>query len=291
MIDDVSIGGREQVADWIEITLLARGAKQIGNDELYRLAAEEIGVNEAEVNLAVLEMKRRGNHLRTGYPFEVLSVAVRRRDDGIAQPYSALLLLTPESVARQSVARECTTEMEVLFERITESAVANLWGEDGRALRFGWPSEIGRPQEFSEAILWLARRIGIQEGAGFRPPRRKDGGVDVVGWRPFSDGRGGVPIVLVQCTLQSDIRPKARDVDTRVWASWLSMDFDPITALAVPQSIRTGVLWDELALHGMVLDRIRLAGLVKQETQVAGLETWNESVMRELAPMLRGAES
>lgn len=290
MLADLVVQGREQTADWIETTLLARGPRPIGNDELYRLAEEEAQVGAPQIGLALGVMKRRADLLGQKYPFQLHDVAVRCRQGASNYPYASLLLLTPEGVARQTVIKESTVETEVLFECLTEAAVSNLWGEDGRALRFGWPSDVGRPQEFNAAVLWLAEQMGLEPGSGYRPPRRKDGGVDVVAWRPFPDFRGGIPIVLVQCTLQSDILTKASDVDTRVWASWLALDFDPITALAVPQTIPSGVVWDQLAIRGMVLERMRISDLIDRRSTIIGAHEWTASVISQLAPLMAGSD-
>jgi hypothetical protein len=181
--------------------------------------------------------------------------------------------------------------MEILFERITEFALSQIWGDGGCALRFGWPSDVGRPQEFPLAIAWLAEKLGLEPGSGYRPPSRKDGGVDVVAWRPFPDQRTGFPLILAQCTLQAELVSKASDVDVRVWASWLKMDVDPVTALVFPQTLPTGVLWDQLSLRSMVIDRIRLTGLLGVDQVVEGMREWVDLTVGELQQLLQGAES
>ena len=92
--------------------------------------------------------------------------------------------------------------------------------------------------------------------------RRKDGGVDIVAWRPFPDGRSGFPVVLVQCTLQQEILSKAADVDVRNWAGWLTLDTDPMIALAVPGTIPSDETWNEIAARSLILERVRLVGLI-----------------------------
>jgi hypothetical protein len=290
MTGDLSVRGREAIADWIETTLVARGTRQIGSDALFEFASSEVGASMPQVNLGLHTMKLRSDLLGNAYPFFVHDLAVRALPGAALTPYVALLYLTSDGVARQVVHRASTSEMEVLFERITELALRHLWGDGGRSLRFGWPSDAGRPPEFHAAISWLADKMGIASGVGYRPPMRKDGGVDVVAWRPFADRRSGFPIVLAQCTLQADLVSKATDVDTRVWASWLVLDVDPVTALAVPQTIPPGVLWDQLALRCMVFDRIRIAGLLPQETTVEGLASWVKETSAVLSACLEGAE-
>ncbi|HEV2891459.1 MAG TPA: hypothetical protein VGX28_13895 [Frankiaceae bacterium] len=258
---DLRASGREQVADWIETSLLVRGTRQLGLDRLHRIALDEVGAGPAAVSLAIRVMSRRGAVLGDHYPFEVSDVAVRARPTAPEATYSGLLLMTPDSPARQVAGADPPTGTILLFERIAVAAAIAMLGPSGRAVRFGWPSDEGRPPEFAYAIEWLAGLMGIKPGSAYRPPRRRDGGVDVVAWRPFPDGRSGFPVMLVQCTLQHDILPKAGDIDVRYWAGWLTLDADPMVALAVPQTIPQGVVWDELALRSLVLERVRLAGL------------------------------
>lgn len=281
--------GAERIADWLETTLLCRGTTQLGLDATQELAKAVVGADAAAVNLALTTMRRRADTLGSHYPFHVMDVAVRAKQHALASPYAALLLLTSGGVARQSVAQETSSAMEILFEKLTAEACANLWGEQGRALRFGYPSEDGRPAQFPQAIEWLADRLGLSVGSGYRQPRRRDGGVDVVAWRPFPDRRSGLPLLLVQCTLQAELLTKANDVDVRLWSSWLSLDFDPLTALAVPQTIPANTpVWSELALKGLVLDRLRLAGMLPPDTMTVHTE-WTAAVVSDLRGFLGGA--
>ncbi|MGI8792305.1 MAG: hypothetical protein ACR2H3_03890, partial [Acidimicrobiales bacterium] len=208
-----------------------------------------------------------------------------------SMPYSALLLLTSGGPARQLLNPAPTAEMAEVFEDLVVAASAALLGPGANAVRFGWPSKIGRPPEFYGAIEWLAGRMGIKPGSAYRPPRRKDGGVDVVAWHPFPDGRSGFPVMLVQCTLQGEVITKASDVDTRYWAGWLTLDNEPATALAIPQTIPAGVIWDEVAVRTLILERIRIAGLLGTAIAHVGLDDLVASQLAELSELLGAAES
>jgi hypothetical protein len=107
--------------------------------------------------------------------------------------------------------------------------------------------------------------MGTRLGRAYRPPRRKDGGVDVVGWRQFPDRKPGFPIILVQCTLERDFVHKSRDIDRRIWAGWLAFDVDPLTALAIPHIVAREEDWREMAANVIVLDRIRLTSLLRDD--------------------------
>ena len=283
---------RDTLADWIECALLVRKTRPLGFDALYNYVARLTGGGPAEVGLAVKEMVRRAHVLGAGYPFEVVGdVAVRARPEAEVTPYAALLLLSSGGPVRQHLFAVPTPEMAIFFETLTSIAVAAMWGSAGKAVRFGWPSDVGRPPEFDQAVAWLAERTGTPVGAGYRQPRRKDGGVDVVAWRPFPDGRPGFPILLVQCTLQDNLVAKASDVDARLWGSWLSMDLDPVVALATPLTIRRGTVWDELALKGMVFERLRLAGLVPLDAFTSEDAVWCSTTVDALRDEMGDAES
>ena len=178
------------------------------------------------------------------------------------------MLLLSSSHAPYRITHAGFSAGAALFEKITCLAAPALLGPGAKAIRFGWPSEVGRPHDFPSAIGWLAALMGIKPGRAYRPPRRQDGGVDVIAWRPFGDAKPGFPMVLVQCTLERDFIHKSRDVDLRTWAGWLAFDTDPTAVLAIPHSVPKDEDWREMAANVVVLDRIRLALLLQQAGEV-----------------------
>lgn len=258
---DIQIDSREDVADWIETTLVIRQSP-IGIDELNSLAKDDCGLDPSQVGLGLRVMRVRQSTLSESYPFKISDIYAKYEDGPETGAYVPLLLLTPGSPYRQLIAPNPSSQMTELFEKLVVEAMLNLLGPKSQAIRFGWPSDVGRPERFGEAIDWLAQLMGIRSGTAFRPPLRKDGGVDVVAWRPFPDKKIGFPIVLVQCTVQKDVVPKARDIDLRNWSGWLALDIDPLTVLAIPGTIARTEDWNEIALRSITLDRIRIAPLV-----------------------------
>ncbi len=287
---DIEVENREQVADWVETTLIARNGP-IGIDALAECARQDCAIDDAKLSTGLQVMRRRARLLGTTYPFELTKIAVRPQFAATSSIYTALLLLSPGAPLRQLTGSKPTNDMAVLFERITVDATKALLGSSSDAVRFGWPSDQGRPERFSEAIEWLAKRMGVESGSAFRPPKRKDGGVDVVAWRSFPDGRKGFPVSLVQCTLQKDIVPKSRDIDLRIWSGWLTLVVDPITILAIPGTINSNEDWDEIAVRSLILDRIRIADLLSGHALVN--YEWGESFTRgamdQISEQLAGA--
>jgi hypothetical protein len=288
---DLEISTTEAIADWIETSMLVSSSGHFGRDKLDDLAATEIGAPPMKVAMAIDTMAKRATVLGSTYPFAVSDLAVLRRKSRHAGHYAALLFLTPGSVARQTVRAWETAEMGELLEEITETALANFWGPGGCALSFGYPSKHGRPETFDQAVVWLAAKIGLEAGRGYRPPRRKDGGVDVVAWRKFADHRPGFPIALAQCTIQAETFTKTSDIDLRLWASWLAMDSDPLSLLVIPGTIRSaGPDWRQLTTVVMVIDRIRLMDLLSRGSEDGGDLDWATETISALRPLLRAAE-
>ncbi|GAB3052887.1 hypothetical protein GCM10027053_11480 [Intrasporangium mesophilum] len=261
----MTIRGRDRIADWIETALVVRGPRPLGLDRLYEYFEASIGLESQLVNTGIREMARRAALLGDRYPFTLHGeYAVQCSQTATSSTYTTIALMAPGNPVRQYLSAAPDESMAVIFENVVAQAAGKLWGAAGLALRFGWPSDVGRPPEFDLAIRWLAEKLGVEVGQGYRQPRRKDGGVDVVAWRPFPDGRPGFPVLLVQCTLQENLLAKGMDVDTRLWGSWLAMDVDPTMALATPTALPPGIIWSELALKYMVLDRNRIVGLAER---------------------------
>lgn len=249
------------IADWIEMEALSRGSA-LGGDAIREIASS-LGLGEVDVALATAVIHGRSSVLGKFYPFRVGGGGIAARDDAPLSYWAALLCLSSISQVRS----QRIAAASVLFEKVVGEAMESFFGPRTRAVRFGWPSDVGRPQAFPDAVRWLAGLMSAPVGSAYRPPSVKDGGVDVVAWRPFGDSRSGFPVALVQCTLERDFRHKAADIDLRVWSGWLALDSDPISVLAVPEVVPSSQDWDSLATRVVVLDRLRLVLMLCDRTQ------------------------
>jgi hypothetical protein len=175
-----------------------------------------------------------------------------------------MLFLTPKAGLFTSGATWNLEKASQLFEDLTEKALSNFFGSKTHTANFGFPSRSGRPAEFSAAVEWLSKKTNIRLGNAFRPPRKKDGGVDLFVWKSFSDNQPGIPVMLVQCTIKEDFINKIGDIDLRLWANWLSSDIEPLVALAVPGVVTKDEVWSEITTRGILLDRMRLTELAAE---------------------------
>lgn len=246
------------LADWIEVNA----------DELGFTTVTETGISHAltqrgapaaqdAVAGAIAVMRRRSLGLGDSYPFAAGRRRLSHRPGKSNDLYRALAGLSV--VSHQVLLPSELTSLATAFEEVASEILASTWGSAGRALHFGWPTRAGRPKSFPLAVTWLARRLNLEEGSGYRPPERQDGGADLIAWNRLADG-STADVRLGQCTISRDIDRKARDIDTDLWQTWIEFPRSPTVALVVPHqvAIRTPIS-ESLRKRGfLVLDRTRL---------------------------------
>lgn len=232
----------------------------IGLAQLPSALSDKFDASTTNFPYAVQQLAWRSKALGVAYPFRVTDTAFSQSGDTPATDYYKALLLLTSSLSNR-LGGQTVENTSVIFERVVCAAMARFLGEPTHVLRFGWPYENGRPDQFGEAIRWAAERMRIRVGAGYRQPRRRDGGVDVIAWRPFPDGRPGFPIALIQCTVEEDVVGKSRDIDLGLWSSWLGFDTAPMCVLAVPSTVARNEDWNEVAVNAVLLERLRLSWL------------------------------
>lgn len=250
----------DSVADLIEILLVCGSLSSLPQRKVHE-RLELWGVSGTEFALGVNTMAKRSKTLGEAYPFEVSAAAIKSLTTASNSTYGALLLMT-SGITHLQIPVKQRPLLTLCLEYVVEDCLRRLYGPQTRALRFGHPSDHGRPQGFPESVLWLGQQLGVKVVSGhYRDPRRQDGGLDVVVWRPFPDGLDGFPILLVQATIERKFAHKANDINARLWGLLLGLDADPPTALAIPGTVSSRNLWEEVSTRSVLLDRIRLAGL------------------------------
>ena len=206
-----------------------------------------------------MEIDRRQRIAGLAYPFVKENSSVRVRSTSSSEFYKFLLLLSlKKSPLRKG---KKYNEVDELFDKVVGEAVKNHFGNGTKILRFGWPPSEKRPHNFKKALDWLSGETGVRTGNNTGTPKNKDGGVDIVAWKPFLDNRTAFLIALVQCTVQLDWFPKAKDIHDMLWLARLDTARPAILSLAIPFIIETNYdKWDDLRrLVNLVFDRLRLS--------------------------------
>lgn len=265
-MSDYSPTSADDVADCLETYVLSSTHSATGISRLQEFADQYLQVGDAAFTFAVNRMRQRKETLGKCYPFDFDIGTIVRNPSWLTFAYTHFLLLSGSALVGVDRGDSALSGPEQWFEEISLESIVAWLGQGAMGLRFGWPSDCGRPPEFPEAIRWLSGKMRIELGTAYRPPIRKDGGVDVIAWRPFGDNRSGFPILLVQCTLQKDLVSKARDIDVQNWSGWLALDRPPMTALATPRIVPESTdRWNQLSRQTLVFERIRLSHLYPGE--------------------------
>ena len=263
----------EVVADAIELELLTGQANARPMSWVRAASVASRDAKATDIDLAVSTIHRRAQLLGEKYPIEVTNGGLRRRRGSGRSTYEAMLLVTTGNLSVNFPVAHLVGAAE-MFEHIVTDASRVLLGDGAKAVRFGYPGDPGRPPEFPLAIPWLVKQMKLKGGTAYRDPARKDGGVDVVAWRPFPDGRPGFPIQLIQVTLEKNFSHKAGDINARLWSLLLGLDVDPTAVLAIPRTLPEDKRWAEVATRAILLERMRIAGLCEGHPPLLAEQRW-----------------
>jgi len=272
----------EIIADALELIASCTRGRPIS----LGVAQEQIvkfGGTSQQVLDAFSKLTSRSTVLGDKYPVKVTAEYLQVDVDLWESPYLLMMSFAGSSQFRGLPSWSLESSAK-LFEVVSENCLGDFFGESTRSRNFGHPSDVGRPSEFGEAVKWISTQMKVPLGSGYRPPRRKDGGVDIFVWREFKDDYPGVPILLIQCTISDNFQNKIGDIDTRLWASWLSSDIDPLVGLCVPQIVDKFEDWNVITTRGLLFDRARLVMMGPRKIE---LDSISRGYMKELMKEFR----
>ena len=289
-------GDEELSREQIRRILTGEPLEHPSEEQVEEVGIEEMTRYERRIDSLLMEVERRAAEAPRIYPFRVEDRLVSRVAVVGGLAYRFLLWLSLKNAPFRDDRLE---EVEEPFDDLSRAALVVLVGPDGDAKLFAqrYAVEDGtdelRPDGFPEAIAWLRGHLKLREGQGSAhqaenedgerdeggdgdaqaetstgdeeardlPLRTyNDGGVDVVAWRHFQDGRAGFPVLLAQCTVQEKWRGKTRDVSLELWRSWIDFPTPPQKLLVIPFAIPENASWwrDRNRLAGMILGAGRM---------------------------------
>ena len=270
------------LADWAEAAMFVEDRNNLSRASLRTRLRASLFIDEEDldfnVDLLLSEIERRKRCAGAIYPFDWTGIGLSRTLVPDEAPYEFLLWLAVSPVYREEKRFD---EIDELFDRLVKQALIVYLGPNSMGMRFGFPSSDGRPSGFPEAVKWLANTLQLQPGSGVPRPQIKDGGVDVVVWHPFRDGRSGFVVILCQCTVASNWTPKAKDIVPSIWKAWVDFGREPLTAIAVPFALPPAFdRWDEVRRTvNIILDRMRLVELIEVSgvEDLVSIREWNDN--------------
>jgi hypothetical protein len=195
-------------ADWLELRAIGSSRRKstlaellsgldVGRDEESEDSADADAERDRLKAEVLDEIDRRINCIGASYPFRlgrrgaVLEFVAPA--DNVGAIYLFCLFLShiaDRSIVPADLAPEADNRVRDLVQVCCTVAAAGH--VEGEASCFGWPRKDGLP--FLDALKTLYKRIGEgaphDEAPAGAPVYIKDGGIDVIAWRPAVDGMG-----------------------------------------------------------------------------------------------------
>jgi len=262
------------LAEFIEAELV------FSEDDYYSLTEIRnlfpFGNQPSDDELAFLfgEIERRSLQFGSKYPFLVDDRGILIVDNPMDPLYKVLLLLSLKGTPMRT--RGEYARSDELFDAISREAFKAEQGPNAQAISFGWPPRGDRPAKFDAAVEWAASAMDIETRGTWIPDHLRDGGVDVIVWRPFPDRRTGFQVTLVQNTVQLSFSKKPYDVRPHNWFLWWKVGTPPQVGFAVPFALPQPDIWWEVVAEAatVVMDRGRIMASL-QDTDPSRWLEWS----------------
>ena len=262
-----------ELADFAELTSWQNNSTSTTSlsESLGRLEENDYsaGVPEEEetdrfVETAYAEIEQREETCRDGYPFTMThqgyTLSVNRNTDNHKHiVYKYLLLATRLNMKDNRV--HANIDGALLFEYLAAEVARNYLGERAESLVFGTAAG---SSGFSSKINDLCKKM--KEGGKFRThsnatQNTKDGKLDIVVWKPFTDDREGKLIVFGQCKTGTSYNDQLTHLQP---ISFCTKWFDsfpavlPVRAFFVSEALSRNSWYNDASDAGLLFDRCRI---------------------------------
>jgi hypothetical protein len=267
------------LADWLELLALSSAKRESSILSLGDVAditqdteAEDIGdfdaTVEAIISRVTTEIEDRVRQLRTAYPFEINTagtvLTLRENINTGAAVYLFCLLISHVSnsslLDNFDLTNEAQTGRDIFQICATLSAAGYC---EGPAVSFGWPrrDRSGFAAKLAETYASFGDGTPRAIPQPAAPERIKDGGIDVIAWRPTTDGLPGTFYLLGQVASGHLWRTKTvlKDIGFFHWA-WFEVEpvSLPTGAMFVPFCITdTGESATDFADQAFVINKMQ----------------------------------
>lgn len=292
-----------QLADWAELRAL-RGDRTLSCEALARALRRPSQISEEQAREAArevfveVEWRRRvcaSAPIPGRYPFKISDgMLVHTGGSGASGSAYRFMLLTC-SWSMASTSRTLSKiDPTKTFERLCEGALREFAGQAKSgthdAVCFGTASG----KKASEDDKVFQRKVNdlcqtIFEGGGARERRRQpgagDGGLDVVSWRGFGDGRPGQLILFAQCKTGVHWRTHLGTLNPSAFCEKYLRERPvvmPIQTFMIPWSLAGEESWRDTCLSGgLILDRCRIASMARglPSELLTECENWSSAAL------------
>lgn len=273
---------RHELADFIELTCWRDGRASATHFSrlLGRLEENDYSISgvpeeetlERTIEEAYEEIEHRYTACRGGYPFRIENNGYSITYDyqsGNPRHYVYQYLLLATRLNMNNNRNHAGIDGTLLFEKVAAETAREYFGSHAESLVFGTAAG---ESSFESKVNDLCNRL--QEGGGFqanRPIRTtaRDGKLDVVVWKPFTDGFPGKLIGFGQCKTGTHYRDSLTQLQPMAFRDkWLrsAIVVPPVRMFFVTEALssskdeRTDIAIDA----GLLFDRCRIVDFCNQ---------------------------
>lgn len=304
----VSSGHLSQIADWMELKAIHSRLRQATESDLRGML--DLQDDSADVqDQSELDERAEGiidsvfdelGHRRlaagSGYPFELndWATSLKTCRDGLSTAHNVYLFcllvsqLRYKALIASAVFDDFEDAVPELFQQCSNVAAGAF--VSGQSMSFGSP----RPDHsgFLQALQETYRRLGegtpvLQAPTGVST-QTKDGGVDIIAWRPWPDRLPGKLYLVGQCASGRNWRSKSvMGALPAFHGDWFTSlpSSPPIAAMFIPfpaerdyaprsgtayADERHGFYHSQTRAMGLILDRFRISMLVDRALHRSG---------------------
>ena len=252
--------------DWLEGSVLFEDDEELSASQVVDLLCDSGVYKEQDfawemVSNAWRELKRRGDYLGIGSPLEIGKLRLKRL--GEWRNFSAYSFCIILSYAKWypkwagGFGADFTKQGE-LFEALTKESLNALF-PGWEIHSTGWTRT--HTSKLGQVVREIAAQLGepLGEVGLWVDEKKHEAGLDLLCYRPFPDGRVGVPVILLQCASGMHWDGKLHTPRLEIWNKLVSFASEPKKGFAMPYSVSDSEFRRSCTLvNGVFLDRYRL---------------------------------
>ena len=281
------------ICDWIEGSVLFDDEDLSKTDVVDILRKEEV-YDDPDLAMQLVdptwnELERRLKWIGGEGPFSFFRQTIKSERSWKEDPAHSfcILLSMTQCYAGWStrLGNADYSEQGKLFESLTKASIENQF-TDWKVYQTGWSRT--HIVKFSEIVDEIANRLGEIKGSiePWANPDGKDGGLDLLCYRPFLDNRGGLPVYLMQCASGKYWSDKVHTPKLETWTKVISFMATPRKALAIPFALIDKEFKTQCnQVDGMLLDRYRILAAANYNTEWVP-NSLKEEIINWIAPRL-----
>lgn len=252
------------LADWIEGSLLFQESVEIISqvDVADTLLDDERYVDQEfaleGVKNAWFELRRREQAIGLVHSISIDKRRINKRSTWRDYPAHAFCVLVSLAPYYDWWTVPNYTEQGEIFELITKESFSAQF-PDWQVFHTGWTRN--NPVRLRDIATTVKDLLGEDPGDmdTWDDPYKKELGLDLLCYRPFLDGRKGIPVFMVQCASGSDWDTKLDTPNLDIWGDIIHFKNRPLRAFSTPFTFQEKLFNQSItSVKGLFFERCRL---------------------------------